>query len=127
MKPFGWIALLIAMSGCAVAAPPKYTIAVLKQRKTLPPNEWCSLTFTFTNTRNSQRGFWMEAAVLDAEHKTVDDRFFTFPSLVNFATPVGPNRREVLIYATCDRIRQVSITGNGGIVEPDTFAWKDDK
>ena len=123
MKRFRWIALLIAVSGCAVAAPPNFKIAVLNRGKPLPPKEWCSITFTFNNTRSFQGSFWMEATVLDAENKTVDERFVTFPSLVNSATPVGPNRREVLIYTPCDRIRQVTITGNGGIVEPNTFAW----
>lgn len=125
MKRLGWLALFIAVSGCAVAAPPSYKIAVLKQGKTLPPKDWCSLTFTFTNTRNFQGSFWMEATVLDADNQTVDERFVNFPSLVNFATPVGANRREVLIYTTCDHIRQVTITGNGAIVEPNTFAWNE--
>ena len=128
MKRFGWLVffMVVSLHGCAVAVPPNYRIAVWKQKKTLPPNEWCSLTFTFTNSRNFPSSFWMEATVLDAENKTVDDRFVIFPSLVNFATPVGnTDRREVIIYTTCDRIRQVAITGNGEIVEPNTFAWKE--
>jgi hypothetical protein len=126
MKRFGWIALFMAINlyGCAVAEAPKYKMAVWKQKKMLPPNEWCSLTFTFTNTRNSHDSFWMEAIVLDAENKTIVDTFLTFPSLVNFATPVGKTQQqEVIIYTTCNRIRQVAITGNGQIVEPDNFAW----
>jgi hypothetical protein len=128
MKRFGWIALFMTLSlyGCAVAVPPKYKIAVRKQNKTLPPNEWCSLTFTLTNTLNFPGDFWMEATVLDAENKTVDVRFVTFPSLVNFVAPVGKTgQQEVIIYTTCDRIRQVVITANGQFVEPASFAWEE--
>ena len=128
MKRSGWIALFMAVSssGCAVAVPPKYKMAVWKQKKMLPPNEWCSLTFTFTNTRNSHGSFWMEAIVLDAEKNTIADTFLTFPSLVNFATPVGKTQQqEAIIYTTCNRIRQVAITGNGQIVEPDSFTWEE--
>jgi len=122
MKQFGWVAIFMAvcLHGCAVAVPPKYKIAVSKKNKTLAPNEWCSLTFTFTNTRSSQQSVWMEAFVLDAQNKTVDARFLTF------ATPPGKtDQQETLIYTTCDRIRQVAITGNGQIVEPNTFDWKE--
>src|SRR5262245_23137727 len=122
MKRFGWIAFFMAVSlhGCAVAVPPKYKIAVSKQKKVLASNEWCSLMFTFTNTRSSQGNVWMEALVLDAENKTVDSRF------VNFGTPAGnTDQRETIIYKTCDRIRQVAIIGNGQLVEPNTFAWQE--
>ena len=128
MKRSGWVALFIVINlyGCAVAVPPKYKIAVWKQKKTLPPNEWCSLTFSLTNTLNFLGSFWMEATVLDAENRTVDVRFVTFPSLVNFATPVGKTyQQEVIIYTTCNRIRQVAITGNGQFVEPASFAWEE--
>jgi len=122
MKQFGWVALFMVVNlyGCAVAVPPRYKIAVSKQSKQLPPNEWCSLTFTFTNTRSFLRSVWMEALVLDAENNTIDARFVTF------ATPEGrTDRQEAIIYRSCDRIRQVAITGNGEIVEPNMFAWKE--
>ena len=128
MKRFVWIGLFIAISiyGCAVAVPPKYKMAVWKQKKVLPPNEWCSLTFAFTNTRNSPGGFWIEALVLNAEKKIIVDSFPTFPSVVNFATPVEKTvQQEVIVYTTCNRIRQVTITGNGELVEPVSFAWEE--
>jgi len=126
MKRIACIVLFMAVNlyACAVAQPPKYKLAVSKQTKTLPPYEWCSLTFTFTNTRNSRDSLWMEAIVLDAENNTITDTFLTFPSLVNFATPVRKaQQQEVIIFRTCNRIRQVAITGNGQMVEPDSFAW----
>ena len=121
MKRSGWVALFIVINlyGCAVAVPPKYKIAISKQTKPLPPNEWCSITFTLTNTRSFQTNVWIEARVLDAENSTVDERFVTF------ATPEGrTDQREILIYTTCNRIRQVAITGNSQIVEPDSFVWE---
>jgi|SRR6516165_6217876 hypothetical protein len=121
MKRSGWVALFIAVNlyGCAVGVQPKYKITISKQRKPLPPNEWCSLTFTFTNTRSFQTNVWIEARVLDAENSTVDERF------VAFATPERrTDQRETLIYTTCNRIRQVVITGNSQIVEPDSFVWE---
>jgi hypothetical protein len=124
MKQFGWVAIFMAvcLQGCAVAVPPKYKITVSKQNKTLAPDEWCSLTFTFTNTntRSSQRNMWMEAFVLDAENKTIDARFVTFST-----PPGGTDQKETLIYTSCDRVRQVAITGNGEIIEPNTFDWKE--
>ena len=128
MKRFAWIVLFLVVNlySCVVAQPPKYKLAVSKQTKTLPPNEWCSLTFTFTNTRNSPGGFWIEALVLNAENKIIVDSFPTFPSVVNFATPVEKTvQQEVVVYTTCNRIRQVTITGNGELVEPVSFAWEE--
>jgi len=124
MKKIGWIALLMAVNlcGCAVGAgeAPKYKIAVSKETKQLPSNEWCSVRFTLANNRNFDANPWIEARVLDAENKAVDERFFTF------AVPRGKtDRAEQIIYATCDRIRQIAITGNREIVEPDIFAWKE--
>jgi D-alanyl-D-alanine carboxypeptidase len=122
MKRFRWVALFMVVNlcGCAVAVPPKYKIAVSKQIKSLPPNEWCSLTFTLTNTRSVLANPWIEARVLDAENNTVDERFVTF------AIPQGTtDQRETIIYASCNRVRQVAITGNGQIVEPNIFAWKE--
>lgn len=124
MKQIGWIALLMAvnLSGCAVGAgvAPKYKIAVSKQTKQLPPNEWCSVGFTLANNRSFDANPWIEARVLDAENKAIDERFFTF------AVPRGrADREEQIIYATCDRIRQIAITGNRDIVEPDIFDWKE--
>jgi hypothetical protein len=122
MKRFGWVALFMVVNlcGCAVAVPPKYKIAVSKQIKSLPPNEWCSLMFTLANTRSVLANPWIEARVLDAENNTVDERFVTF------GTPQGTtDQRETIIYASCNRIRQIAITGNGEIVEPNMFAWKE--
>ena len=124
MRRFGWVTLLIVINlyGCAVSVSPKYKLAVSKQAKPLPPNEWCSLTFALTNTRGSANP-WIEARVLDAENNTVDERFVTF------ATPRGTtlggtrDQLETIIYASCNRIRQVAITGNSQIVEPNIFAW----
>ena len=122
MKRFGWVGLFMVVNfcSCAVAVPPKYKLAVSKQIKPLPPNEWCSLTFTFTNTRSVLANPWIEARVLDAENNTVDERFVTF------AIPQGTtDQRETIIYATCNRVTQVAITGNDQIVEPNIFAWKE--
>jgi hypothetical protein len=122
MKRFGWVALFMVVNlcGCAGAVPPKYKIALSKQIKSLPPNEWCSLTFTLTNTRGILANPWIEARVLDAENNTVDEKFVTF------SIPWGTtDQRETIIYASCDRVRQVAITGNGQIVEPNIFAWKE--
>jgi hypothetical protein len=123
MKRFGWVALFMVVNlcGCAVAVPPKYKIAVSKQIKSLPPNEWCSLTFTVTNTRSVLANPWIEARVLDAENNTVDERFVTFGIPQQRTT----DQRETIIYASCNRVRQVAITGNGQIVEPNIFAWKE--
>jgi hypothetical protein len=124
MKQIGWIALLMAVNlcGCAVGkgvAPP-YNIAVSKQAKQLPPNEWCSVAFTLSNNRSFNVNPWIEARVLDADNKVVDERFFTF------AVPRGQtDTEEQIIYAACDRIRQIAITGNREIVKPDIFAWKE--
>lgn len=123
MKRFGWVALFMVVNlcGCAVAVPPKYKIAVSKQIKSLPPNEWCSLTFTLTNTRSVPANPWIEARVLDAENNTVDERFVTFGIPQQGTT----DQRETIIYASCNRVRQVTITGNGQNVEPNIFAWKE--
>jgi len=124
MKQIGRIALLMAVNlcGCAVGAgvAPKYKIAVSKQTKQLPPNEWCSVGFALANNRSVDANPWIEARVLDAENKAIDERFFTF------AVPRGrADRAEQIIYATGDRIRQIAITGNRDIVEPDIFDWKE--
>jgi hypothetical protein len=123
MKRFGWVVLFMVVNlcGCAVAVPPKYKLAVSKQIKPLPPNEWCSLTFTFTNTRSVLANPWIEARVLDTENNTVDERFVTL------GIPQGTKTEQVemIIYASCNRIRQVAITGNDQIVEPNIFAWKE--
>lgn len=124
MKQIVWIALLIAMNLCGCAAGEgvalKYKIAISKETKQLPPNEWCSIRFTLTNNRSFNANPWFEARVLDAENTVVDERFFTF------AVPRGQtDKEEQIIYATCDRIRQIAITGNREIVEPDIFAWKE--
>ena len=51
--------------------------------------------------------------------------FPTFPSVVNFATPVGKTvQQEVIVYTTCSRITQVAIAGNGELLEPVSFAWE---
>jgi hypothetical protein len=123
MKRFGLVALFMVVNlcGCAVAVPPKYKIAVSKQIKSLPPNEWCSLTFTVTNTRSVLANPWIEARVLDAENNTVDERFVTF----GIPQQATTDQRETIIYASCNRVRQVAITGNGQIVEPNIFAWKE--
>jgi hypothetical protein len=123
MKRFGWVALFMVVNlcGCAVAVPPKYKIAVSKQIKSLPPNEWCSLMFTLANTRSVLANPWIEARVLDAENNTVDERFVTFGIPQQRTT----DQRETIIYASCNRVRQVAITGNGQIVEPNIFAWKE--
>jgi hypothetical protein len=125
MKRFGWVALFMAgnLYGCVtpIAVPPKYKIVVSKEKKTLPPDEWCSLKFTFTNTRSFLANPWIEAIVLDAENNTIDGRFVSFAATV----PGGINQQETIIYASCNRIRQIAITGNGEIVEPNMFAWKE--
>ena len=123
MKRFGWLALLMAgnLYGCVtpVAVQPKYKLAVSKE--TAAPNDFCSLRFALTNTRASLANPWVEAVVLDAENKTIVDEFVTFVA----SAPGTIYQQETLIYASCSRIRQVAITGNGQIVEPDTFVWKE--
>jgi hypothetical protein len=125
MKRFGLVALLMVVNlyGCVtpVAAPPKYKIVVSKEKKTLRPHEWCSLKFALTNTRSFPAYPWIEAQVLDAENNTVDWRFVTFAGTI----PKETNQHDIIIYTTCNRIRQVVITGNGQIVEPNMFAWKE--
>jgi hypothetical protein len=125
MKRFGWLALLMAANfyGCVTpsAVQPKYKIAISKERKPLPPNDFCSLNFALTDTHGSLANPWIEALVLDAEHKTIVDRFITFVA----SAPGAIYQQEAIIYARCNRIGQVAITGNGQIVEPDTFAWKE--
>jgi hypothetical protein len=123
MKRFGWLALLIAgnLYGCVtpVAVQPKYKLAVSKE--TAAPNDFCSLKFDLTNSRASLANPWIEAVVLDAENKIIVDKFVTFVA----SAPGTIYQEEAIIYASCNRIRQVAITGNGQIVEPDTFVWKE--
>ena len=123
MKRFGWLALLIAgnLYSCVtpVAVPPKYKLAVSKE--TAAPNDFCSLKFDLTNSRASLANPWIEAVVLDAENKIIVDKFVTFVA----SAPATIYQEEAIIYASCNRIRQVAITGNGQIVEPDTFVWKE--
>jgi hypothetical protein len=125
MKRFGWLALFMAANlyGCVtpVAVQPKYKLAVSKERKPLPPNDFCSLNFALTNTHGSLANPWIEAVVLDAENKTIVDRFVTFVA----SAPAAIYQQETIIYANCNRIMQVAITGNGQIVEPDSFAWQE--
>jgi hypothetical protein len=124
MKRLGWLALLMAANlyGCVtpVAVQPKYKLAISKERKPLPPNDFCSLKFALTNTRGSLANPWIEAVVLDAENKTIVDRFVTF-----VASPAAIYQQETIIYASCNRIMRVAIIGNNQIVEPDSFAWKE--
>jgi len=123
MKRFGWLALLIGgnLYGCVtpVAVQPKYKLAVSKE--TAAPNDFCSLKFDLTNSRASLANPWIEAVVLDAENKIIVDKFVTFVA----SAPGTIYQEETIIYASCNRIRQVAITGNGQIVEPDTFVWKE--
>jgi hypothetical protein len=123
MKRFGWLALLMAgnLYGCVtpVAVQPKYKLAVSKE--TAAPNDFCSLKFDLTNSRASLANPWIEAVVFDAENKIIVDKFVTFVA----SAPGTIYQEEAIIYASCNRIRQVAITGNGQIVEPDTFAWKE--
>ena len=123
MKRFGWLALLMAgnLYGCVtpVAVQPKYKLAVSKETAT--PNDFCSLKFDLTNSRASLANPWIEAVVLDAENKIIVDKFVTFVA----SAPGTIYQEEAIIYASCNRIRQVAITGNGQIVEPDTFVWKE--
>ena len=123
MKRFGWLALLIAgnLYSCVtpVAVQPKYKLAVSKE--TAAPNDFCSLKFDLTNSRASLANPWIEAVVLDAENKIIVDKFVTFV----VSAPGTIYQEEAIIYASCNRIRQVAITGNGQIVEPDTFVWKE--
>jgi hypothetical protein len=123
MKRFGWLALLIAgnLYSCVtpVAVQPKYKLAVSKE--TAAPNDFCSLKFDLTNSRASLANPWIEAVVLDAENKIIVDKFVTFVA----SAPGTIYQEEAIIYASCNRIRQVAITGNGQIVEPDTFVWKE--
>ena len=123
MKRFGWLALLMAgnLYGCVtpVAVQPKYKLAVSKE--TAAPNDFCSLKFDLTNSRASLANPWIEAVVFDAENKIIVDKFVTFVA----SAPGTIYQEEAIIYARCNRIRQVAITGNGQIVEPDTFAWKE--
>jgi hypothetical protein len=123
MKRFGWLALLIGgnLYGCVtpVAVQPKYKLAVSKE--TAAPNDFCSLKFDLTNSRASLANPWIEAVVLDAENKIIVDKFVTFVA----SAPGTIYQEEAIIYASCNRIRQVAITGNGQIVEPDTFVWKE--
>jgi len=123
MKRFGWLALLMAgnLYGCVtpVAVQPKYKLAVSKE--TAAPNDFCSLKFDLTNSRASLANPWIEAVVFDAENKIIVDKFVTFVA----SAPGTIYQEETIIYASCNRIRQVAITGNGQIVEPDTFVWKE--
>ena len=123
MKRFGWLALLMAgnLYGCVtpVAVQPKYKLAVSKE--TAAPNDFCSLKFDLTNSRASLANPWIEAVVLDAENKIIVDKFVTFVA----SAPGTIYQEEAIIYASCNRIRQVAITGNGQIVEPDTVVWKE--
>jgi len=123
MKRFGWLALLMVgnLYGCVtpVAVQPKYKLAVSKE--TAAPNDFCSLKFDLTNSRASLANPWIEAVVLDAENKIIVDKFVTFVA----SAPGTIYQEEAIIYASCNRIRQVAITGNGQIVEPDTFVWKE--
>jgi hypothetical protein len=123
MKRFGWLALLMAgnLYGCVtpVAVQPKYKLAVSKE--TAAPNDFCSLKFDLTNSRASLANPWIEAVVLDAENKIIVDKFVTFVA----SAPGTIYQEETIIYTSCNRIRQVAITGNGQIVEPDTFVWKE--
>ena len=123
MKRFGWLALLMAgnLYGCVtpVAVQPKYKLAVSKE--TAAPNDFCSLKFDLTNSRASLANPWIEAVVLDAENKIIVDKFVTFVA----SAPGTIYQEEAIIYASCNSIRQVAITGNGQIVEPDTFVWKE--
>lgn len=123
MKRFGWLALLMAgnLYGCVtpVAVQPKYKLAVSKE--TAAPNDFCSLKFDLTNSRASLANPWIEAVVFDAENKIIVDKFVTFVA----SAPGTIYQEETIIYARCNRIRQVAITGNGQIVEPDTFVWKE--
>ena len=123
MKRFGWLALLMAgnLYGCVtpVAVQPKYKLAVSKE--TAAPNHFCFLKFDLTNSRASLANPWIEAVVLDAENKIIVDKFVTFVA----SAPGTIYQEEAIIYASCNRIRQVAITGNGQIVEPDTFVWKE--
>ena len=125
MKRFGWVALFMAANlyGCVtpVAVQPKYSLAVSKERKPLPPNDFYSLKFALTNTRGSLANPWIEAVILDAENKTIVDRFVTFVA----SAPGAIYQQETIIYVSCNRITQVAITGNRQIVEPDSFAWKE--
>ena len=125
MKRFGWIALFmitVNLYGCVTAAvPPKYKLVVSKESKPLPPNDFCSLNFALTNTRGSLADPWIEALVLDADNNTIVDRFVSFVA----SAPGATYQQETIIYATCNRIRQVAIAANGEIVEPTTFAWKE--
>lgn len=125
MKRFGWLALFMAANlyGCVtpVAAQPKYKLAVSKEKKPLPLNDFCSLKFALTNTRGSLANPWIEAVVFDAENKIIVDRFVTFVA----SAPAAMYQQETIIYASCNRIVQVAITGNGPIVEADSFVWKE--
>ena len=125
MKRFAWIAFFVItvdLYSCVTAAvPPKYKLVVSKESKSLPPNDFCSLNFTLTNTRGSLTDPWIEALVLDAENNTIVDRFVSFVA----SAPGATYQQETIIYATCNRIRQVAIVANGEIVEPNTFAWKE--
>ena len=123
MKVFGWAALFMAVNlyGCTTAVLPKYKLVVSKERKQLPAYEFCSLKFTFTNTRSSLANPWIQALVLDAENNTFDGRFVAFATTV----PKETNQQETIIYESCNRIRQIAITANGEIVEPNMFAWKE--
>ena len=127
MKRFGWVALFMVfiLYGCAASVSSKYKLAVSKQPKPLAPNEWCSLTFTLTNTRCLSANPWIEARVLDAENNTVDERFVSFVTPSGLNTSGTTHQLETIIYTSCNRIRQVAITGNGQIVAPDIFAWKE--
>ena len=63
MKQIGRIALVVAVNlrGCAVGAGivPKYKIAVSKETKQLPPNEWCSVGFILANNRSFDGNPWI--------------------------------------------------------------------
>jgi hypothetical protein len=125
MKRFEWITFFVItvnLYGCVTAAvPPKYKLVVSKESKPLPPNDFCSLNFALTNTRGALADPWIEALVLDAENNTIVDRFVSFVA----SAPGAIYQQEIIIYATCNRVRQVAIVANGEIVEPTTFAWKE--
>jgi hypothetical protein len=125
MKRFGWVGLFLAANlyGCVtpVAVQPKYKMAISKERKRLSPNDFCSVKFALTNTRGSLTNLWIEALVLDAENKTIVDKFVNFAA----SAPGEIYKQETIIYSDCNRIRQVAITANSQVVEPDIFAWNE--
>jgi hypothetical protein len=59
--------------------------------------------------------------LLQTENNTIVDMFVSFVA----SAPGAIYQQETIIYATCNRIRQVAIAANGEIVELTTFAWKE--